>query len=172
MVLQLQEEIALAEAVFVLSRNLLRLVDQPFLNIPLYFTGQTRRQRDNPLMILPQHFHIHTGSVIVSFRETAADNFYQIGITGVILRQQHQMIISVLAAGQFPVEAGMRRHVNFTADDRIDSRCRGFLIEVNDAVHNAMVRDGGAVHPQLFDPFDIFFDFIGTVQQTVFGVDV
>ena len=172
MVLQLQEEIALAEAVFVLSRNLLRLVDQPFLDIALYFTGQTRRQRDNPLMKLLQHFHIHTGSVIVSFRKPTADNLHQIGIARIILCQQHQMIISVLAAGQFPVKPGMRRHVNFTADDRIDPRRRGFLIEVNDAIHNAVIRDGGAVHPQFFDTFDIFFDFIGTVQQTVFGVDV
>jgi hypothetical protein len=35
-----------------------------------------------------------------------------------------------------------------------------------------MIRDRRAVHTQLLDTLDILFYLVGTVQKTVFGVDV
>ena len=114
-------------------------------------------------MELLQHLHIHTGSVVVTFREAAADDFNQVGIPRIILRQQHQMVVPILSAGQLSVKSGTGRHVDFTADNGIDSCRRGLLIELDDAVHNAMVCDGRTVHAQLFHTLDILFDLVGTV---------
>ena len=162
-ILQLQEKVAPAETGFIPFRNLARLVDQPFLNIALHLPRQTGRQRDDALMKFLQHFHVHTGPVVIPFRETAADDLHQICVTCIVLRQQHQMIVSVFAAGQLPVKPGTGRHIDLTADDRIQTRCRRFFIKVDHAVHNAVVRDGCAVHTQLFDALDVFFDLVGTV---------
>ena len=123
-------------------------------------------------MVLLKHLKIHTGPVIISFCKTFADNLHQIGISRIILRQKHQMIIPVLPACQLPVKPGMRRHIDLAADDRIDAFRFRRLIEINDAVHHTVVGDGRTVHAQLFYPLYILFDFIGTVQKTELRVDM
>jgi hypothetical protein len=35
-----------------------------------------------------------------------------------------------------------------------------------------MVCDGGGIHPQLLDPVNILFDFVGTIQQRILCVDM
>ena len=82
------------------------------------------------------------------------------------------MVIAVLAARQFPVEAGVGRHVNLAADDRVDPRLLRRLIEVNDTVHDTVIRDRRAVHPQLLHIPHILFYFVGTVQKTKLRVDM
>ncbi len=114
-------------------------------------------------MKLFQHLHVYTWSVVVTFREAAADNFNQVGITRIILRQQHQMVVPILPAGQLSVESGTGRHVDLTADNGIDPCRCGLLIELNDAIHDSMVCDGRTVHAQLFHTLDILFDLVGTV---------
>ena len=66
-------------------------------------------------MELLQYFHIHTGFIIVAFRESTADDLHQVRITGIVLRQQHQMVITVLSAGQFLVKPG----ATYTSQPRI-----------------------------------------------------
>ena len=80
------------------------------------------------------------------------------------------MEIAVLSGRIFAVETGSWRDINFTPDDRPDPLAHAFLIEINDAVHDAVIRDRSAVHPQFFYPADIIPDLVGTVQQTVFGM--
>ncbi len=123
-------------------------------------------------MVLFQHLEINTGPVIIPFRESLADNLDQVGITGVVLRQKHQMIIAVLPARQFPVKPGVGRHIDLTANDRIDAFRLRRLIKVNDTIHHSVIRNGRAVHAKFFDPLHIFFNLIGTVQQTELRVDM
>ena len=74
------------------------------------------------------------------------------------------MVISVLTTCQFFVKTGIWRHIDFTAKDGVDPLFLTGFVKINHAVHHAMIRDGSAVHAKLFDPFYIFFYFVGTVQ--------
>ena len=82
------------------------------------------------------------------------------------------MVVTIVAATDLAVEAGTRGYIDFAAKDRIDSGCFRCPVKIDDAVHDPMVCDGRAVHPKLLYTGNVFFYFIGTVQQGVFGVDV
>ena len=172
MVLELQEVIALSEAFLVSAGRLSGLLRQVLHDIPLHFPCQAGGQGDQPLVVAVQDFHVHTGAVVVALGEAFADDLHQVGVAGVVLRQQDKVVVPVLAAGGLLVEAGVRGHIDLAADDGIDASLFGGPVEVDDTVHDAVVRDGGAVHAQLFYTGDVFFDFIGAVQEGVFRVDV
>ncbi len=167
-VLQFQKIIILPETVLVFARRLLRLVHKPLYDITLHFPRKAGGKRNDSLMKLPQHFHIHPGPVIIALRKTTAYDFHQIGVSRIVFRQQHQMVITVFPAGQFLVKTGIGRNIYLTAHNRIDTCRFRFLIKINHAVHNAVVGDCGAVHPQFLNPLHIFLYLVGPVQQTVF----
>ena len=56
--------------------------------------------------------------------------------------------------------------------NRIDPLLFCLLVKVDDAVHHAVIRDGCRGHAQFLYPGDILFDFVGTVQKTVFRMCV
>ena len=114
-------------------------------------------------MELLQHFHVHTGFIIISFRKATADDFHEIRIAGIVLRQQHQMMITFFPAGQFLVKTGIRSHIHFAAQDWLDPRFSGCPVKIDHAVHNTMVGDCRAVHAQLLDPGYILPDLVGAV---------
>ena len=123
-------------------------------------------------MELVQDFHIHSGFIIVAFGKTAAHDLHQIGITRIVLRQQYEMIITILTAGQLLVKPGIRRNVHLAAEHRIDVRFFAGTVKINDAVHHAVIRDRRAVHAQFLDTLHIFFDLVGAIQKTVFRMSV
>ena len=82
------------------------------------------------------------------------------------------MVIPLLASGQFLIKTGIGGYINLTAENRPDPFRLTCLIKINHPVHDPVVCDGGAVHAQFLHTFYILFDLIGTVQQTVFCVDV
>ena len=104
MVLQLQEKIPLSEAFLVFQRRLFRLVHQTFLDVPRHLSRQAGGKGDDSLMILIQKFHIHTGLIVKALCETAADDFHQVGVSRIVLRQQDQMIIPVVPAACLSVK--------------------------------------------------------------------
>ena len=115
MVLQLQEEILFPEDVPVAQGRLFRLGDIAADDIPGHFPRQTGGRADNALVEFPQQVQVHPGLVIIALGKGAADDFHQIGITGIVLRQKDQMIISVISRVLFPVKTGTRSHINLTA---------------------------------------------------------
>ncbi len=62
--------------------------------------------------------------------------------------------------------------VGFNPDDRLDPRSRGCLVEVDHAVHTAMVGEGDGRHAHLLDALDQLLYIAEAIQQGVFGVDV
>ena len=70
------------------------------------------------------------------------------------------MIVAIAFGLRVAVEATARRNVHLTAENRSDALLLALLIEVDAAVHDAVVGDGGTVHAQFFDLGDIFFDFV------------
>ena len=172
MILQLQEKIALAEAFLIFQRRLLRLVRKALLDVSRHLSRQTGGKGDDSLMVLLQHLHIHARLVIKAFREAAAYDLHQVGVSRVVLRQQHQMIIPVVPAACLSVKPGIRRNIHLAADDRFDPRFLRRPVKINDAVHHPMVGDGGAVHAKLLHPADVFLYLVGAVQQTVLRMNM
>ena len=123
-------------------------------------------------MELLQHFHVHTGFIIISFRKATADDFHQIRITGIILCQQHQMMIAILSAGQFFVKTGIRRHIHLAAQDWLDAGFPCGTVKIDYTVHDTMVGNCRTVHSQLFDPGYVLLDLVGTVQQRIFCMNM
>ena len=82
------------------------------------------------------------------------------------------MVIAVLSAHLLTVKSGIWRDIDLTAEDWIDPRrvCR--LVKIDHAVHDTVIRDCRRCHAKFFDPRNIFLYFIGTVQKTVFCMDV
>ena len=123
-------------------------------------------------MKLLQNLHIHTGLVVKAFHIAAGHDFHQIGVALVVLRQQHQVIIPVVPSGGLLVETGIGSHVNFTAQDGLDALRPGRPVEINDAEHGPMIRNGRRRHAQLLHLGHIFFYLIGPVQKAVFCMGV
>ena len=70
------------------------------------------------------------------------------------------------------IEAGTGGHIDLTADDRLDACLFCGLIELDTAVHDAVVCDGNGALTTLLDAVHKLVDTAGTVQQAVFGMDV
>ena len=70
------------------------------------------------------------------------------------------------------IKAGAGGHIDLTADDRLDACLFCGLIELDTAVHDAVVRDGDGALAALLDAVHQLVDAAGTVQQAVFGMDV
>ncbi len=82
------------------------------------------------------------------------------------------MIVAILPVSPLSVKAGVGRHVDLTADDRIDPRLFRRLIKINNAIHNPVVRDRSRGHAQLLDPLNVLSDLIGAVQQGIFCMNM
>ena len=172
MILQFQEEIALAENLLVLQRDLFALVVHAAHQITRYFPRKAGAQRNDALVVLLQNFLIDTRFVIVTLHKARRDDLDQIGIADVVFRQQHQMIVSVLTAGILTVKPGIWRIVHLAPEDWLDTLRARRPVKVDHAVHCAVVGDRRAVHAKLLHPRHIFFYFIRTVQEAVLRMDM
>ena len=77
------------------------------------------------------------------------------------------MVVAVLPFSLFSVETGAGSHIHLAADDGPDPLFPAGLVEINDAVHNAVVRYGRGVHAKLLYSFNVFADLVGSVQKGI-----
>jgi hypothetical protein len=172
MVLKLEEIIALAEAVKVLLSAGSCLSHHTFKYVSRKLARDTGRKGDNALMIFIENLEIHSGPVIIAFRESDTYNLTKVSIADIILGKKYKVVITLLTASDFFVKTGVRRNVYLTAEDRLNAFFSGRLVIIDAAVHNAVVGDGPGGHAQFFEAFHVFFYLIGTVQKRKFRVDV
>ena len=90
--------------------------------------------------------------------------YYRPRVDMEVLNRYHEGLIALSACLAGEVQRNIVKN--------LPEEAPGGPVEVDDAVHDAVIRDGGAVHAQLFYTGDVFFDFIGAVQEGVFRVDV
>ena len=62
--------------------------------------------------------------------------------------------------------------VDLASDDGMDAALFRLGVEIHDAVHDAVIRDGAGVHAQFFDAVQQGTDAVCAVQETVFGVQM
>ena len=87
-----------------------------------------------------EQFLVDPRPVMKSVEMRGGDQLYQIAITGLVLRQQSEMIGRVaLVFG--PILDRARRHVGLATDDRLDPGFGRFLIKFDRAVKISVIGD-------------------------------
>ena len=170
-VLQLQEEPVLAEDVAVLA-------GEPAGQLPVVhleglgdLAAEAGRHADQALAVPGQVLPVDAGLVVVAVDVGVGDQPAQVLVAGHVGRQQHE--VEGLAVGL----ALLVRHrppgdVGLHADDRLDARLGGRLVERDRAVERAVVGDGEAVEAVLDRRVDEVGDPPQPVEQAELRVGV
>ena len=170
-ILKLQIEVALAQNVLhgqgIFLGPVIVAADQAAGN----FSGQAGGQADKALRMPAQQVQVDAGLDIEPVHKGLAHQVRQVPVTGLVLTQQHQMTgLRVQLIGF--VQPGAAGYIYLTADDRVDALGLAGPIEVDGAVHNAVVRDGHRRLAQLLHQLRQVTDAAGAVQQAVLRVDM
>ena len=70
------------------------------------------------------------------------------------------------------VSNGAAGHIDLAANDRLDTGSLRSLVEINTAIHNAMVSNGDCRLSQFLDPVHHAADPAGAVQEAVFCMNM
>ena len=111
-------------------------------------------------MIFPQDLLVDSRLVVIPVYESDGDYLHKVLIAGIVLRQQYQMEIPVVAVRGLLVEARARSHIDLASDHRLYPGGDAFLVEIDRTIHNAVIRDRSGIHSQLLNPGDIFLYLI------------
>ena len=171
-VLEFQEVVSLPKYLFVALCRLPGTRRTPADNLSRDLSGKAGGRGDNSFVELAQQIQVHTRFVVKSLCEGPADDLHQIRVSGIVLRQQNEVVIPVLPVALLTVKARTGRDIDLAADDRLDARRFRGLIKVNHAVHHAVVGNGRGCHAEFFDTADILGDLVGSVQERILRVDV
>ena len=133
--------------------------------------GQTGGSGDQALMVLFKQLQIHTGLAVEAVDKSLGHHQAEILIALAVLAQQHQMVGVVIDAVD-PVCHGAAGNIDLTADDGLDASGFGCFVEVDTAIHNAVVSDGHGGLAQFLDPIHQPVDAAGAVQEAEFRMDM
>ena len=167
MVLQLQIEAVGAEDLRHLQRVGLGIFILAVAQALGDLARKARRQGNKAAAVLFQQLHIDAGLDVKTLCPGHRNHVGEVFITLLILTQQHQMaalcveFVDLIKAG-----TALRRDIHLAADDGLHALCLTGAIEINGAVHHAVVCDGAGSLPHLLHHFGKVFDAAGTVQQT------
>ena len=170
-VLEFQEEPVLAEDVAVLRGE--RAGQLPVVHLEGLgdLATEAGRHADQSLAVLGEVLSVDAGLVVVAVDVGVGDQPAQVLVAGHVGRQQEE--VEGLAVGL----ALLVRHrppgdVGLHADDRLDARLGGRLVERDRAVERAVVGDGEAVEPVLDARVDEVRDPPQPVEQAELRVGV
>ena len=162
-VLQLQVKALRAEDPAVFQRGLLRAVVIAGAQSAGDRPGQAGRKGNEALGMAPEQVHVDAGFSVEALEKAHRDQIAQIAVTGLVFAEQNEM--GVLPV--HPVDLVFHRaggDVDLAADDGLDAGGLGRLIEVDHAVHDAVVGDGDGGLAQLLHPVHQPADAAGAVQ--------
>ena len=163
-VLNFQKIIFLAENVYIFLNAATCSLQVVLQNHLRYLAGNAGTEADNALVVGAQYVLVYTRLIVKALQLTDADNFHQVMVACIVLRQQNQMIHATVILFQMRTLG----QVNLAADNRLDACLGTFLIKFHCAVHRAMVGNRQAVHAQLLGIGHQLRDFRSAVQQAVF----
>ena len=164
-ILQFQEKVVFPEDLPVVESCLLCLLILPACQGTGDFPGKTGGACDDALMEFFQSRVVHPGPVIKPVGEAAGDDLHEVRIAGIVLRKEDQVIIPLLSLYVLPVKTGARRHVDLAAQNGADPGFLRCFIEIDHAVHDAVVGDGKRIHAQLLRAGNDLLHLAGAVQQ-------
>ena len=171
MVLQLDKIVFRPEQVPVPEGGLAGFLVIAVFQRPGDLPRQAGGKADEPLVVLLQQGAVDAGLVVEALGKAPGDHIDEIAVADLVFAQQDE----VVGGGIQPVdliEAGAGGHIDLAADDGADALLFALLVEIDDAVHHAVVGDGDGRLSQLPGALHQSLDAAGAVQQAVFAVDV
>ena len=129
-------------------------------DVPRNLAREARRERNDALVVLREDFAVDARLVVEALREAGRHDLAEVVISLRRLGEQHEVIISVVRRSRVLVKTAPRRYINLAPENRFDSLCEAFLVEIHAAVHDAVVRNGRGRHAKLLHSSDIFFYFV------------
>ena len=129
------------------------------------------RQADEPLVMLLQQIIVDARLIVEPVNEGLRGELHQILIPGLILGQQDEVGVVPI---RLPLLDGIgpMGNVGLHAQDGLDPLLLALPIEIDDAVHDPMVRDGKGRLAQSLCPGDQSWDAGRPIQQGILGMDM
>ena len=147
--MQLQKEIPFSENLFIPQRRFLgALIVVPGKRSG-DFPSKTGGQGDQSLMVFPKQIQVHPRLIIKAFHPCFGHQGDQIVVTGFRFAEQHQVAAFPVQFMDF-IKPGTPGHIDFAADDGFDSPAFCRFIEIDHAVHTAVVGDGHRILTHVF----------------------
>ncbi|MBA7631797.1 hypothetical protein ES703_39333 [subsurface metagenome] len=119
-------------------------------NQPGNLARQTAGKSNQPILVLLQKFFIHPWPVVKALKMRLGYELDKVLVAGVIFSEENEMIM--VSVSYIAARATSWRKVNLTADDGLDTHLPGGTVELNDAIHGAVVGYRQTVHTELFGP--------------------
>jgi hypothetical protein len=166
--LHLEEERVVLEQRLVLERLVLGVLVALAHQRLRHLAAQARRQADEPLGVILEQLLVDARVVVEALEERLGVEELQVLVALLVLRQEDEVV--VLALG-LVLHRG-RRDVGLAAEDRLDPGVLGLLVEVDHAVHVAVVGEGHRVHAHLLTGLEQVGQPDGPVEQAVLGMQV
>ena len=183
-ILHLDEEVVAPEDVLEPPGPLQPLVEVVLHERLEHLTTEAPRGGDEPLTVIVERLPIDAGLVVVALEEGSAGQLDEVAVAGVVLGQQGQVVVELpapfgVATGiveppppGWPLGAVVVGHVGLGADDGLYALVAALPVEVQDAVHVAVVGDPEGRLPVLHRGGDQLVEARGTVEHRELGMDV
>ena len=140
----LKEEVALAEDVFVLARGGRGFGELPPAEQLGDFAAVRPRETDKAFMVLAKQCLVHARLVVKALKVRAGNELYEVFVARFILREEHHVPALLVDAGLL-VFAAPHRKVGMHANDRLYLGLFACHIKLNRAVEVAVVGEGERV---------------------------
>ena len=111
---------------------------------------------DQAFAVFFEEFLVDAGLVIEAFERCFGGEFHQVLVADLIFGEGDEVVIAV--AFGVPVGAFAGRHVHFTANKWVYACLLALLIELERAVHHAVVGQGDGGHVVVFGVLDDVLD--------------
>ena len=133
---------------------------------PGNLSGQASTQGNEAAAVLTQQLQVDSGLDVKALRPPDGDQVGKVPIPLLILAQQYQMTALGIELMDL-VEPGpaLGCDVDLTADDGLDPRRLAGPVEIDDAVHDAVIRDGAGGLAHALDDLRQVLDAAGAVQE-------
>ena len=167
------EVVVLAEDMLVPFYGTVNRLHVPVQDAAGDLTGHAGGAADQVLVVFLDDFVAHAGLAVVHALDVAGrDNLHQVLVPVVVLGQEDEMV--VLAVGVvLELVVIVLGDIDLAADDGLDRRVLlGEFVELLDAVHVAMVRDGQAGHSHFLGAVEQVLDGRHAVEDGVLRMDV
>ena len=123
-------------------------------------------------MVFGQELFVDPWLVVESLQVGLRDEMAQVVVALVVLCEKDKMKIGLAGAIGLAIEATPVRDIAFATDDGFHAFFAGRFVEINNAVHHAMVRHCDGWHLKLCGSVDEIADSACPVQNAVSGVYV
>ena len=128
------------------------------------------RKADQAARVGAKGLLVDAGLIVETLHVGDGVDLREVEVALLVLGKQHEVVVG--HAGVAAGAVGFGVDVDLAPDDGLDSLGFAGLVEIDCAVHDAVVGHGDGVHAQFFGAQDERLDVAGPVEQAVLGMEV